>query len=268
MRPAPAFLAAALLAAAACAPRMHPVRPVQPNGAIVPSTTEETIDQARLQGEEARARFARERDETMAAALADCSGETCDALARGRLQIGMTEAQVLAAIRTGRAAWEMRGAGRVTVLAPRDETMAPGDAVAQVALVTLEDGRVKSWAYREPQGLRLVSSPADASPEAQARARAEALVREGDDFALAGDFQRALDRYDRADVIAPSPETTLRIARALDKQLRPYEALIRYRLFLHQLEIEKIRAYGEAYAGMAAAIAEARSRILVLERSR
>jgi hypothetical protein len=127
---------------------------------------------------------------------------------------------------------------------------------------------VRGYAYREPQGIRLVSSAADATAEGMARARAEALLREGDEMALAGDFNRALDRYDRADVIAPNnPGVTLRIARALDKQLRPYEAMIRYQLFLHQLEIERIRAYGDAYAQYGAAVAEARSRILVLERN-
>jgi hypothetical protein len=65
---------------------------------------------------------------------------------------------------------------------------------------------------------------------------------------------------------ASNPETTLRIARALDKQLRPYEAAIRYRLFLHQLELERINAYGQAYAHLYAAAAEARDRIVVLER--
>lgn len=263
-----AAAAAALALAAACAPRMQPVRPIQANGAMMPSTAEATVAAARDEAAAERARIAAEQDRTMGAALAACSPATCDALARGQLAVGMTREQVLAATRTGEPAWETRGGGAIATLTPRDEGRAPADGVAEVAFVTLQNGRVASWAYREPQGLRLVASAADATPEAQARARAGALRREGDDFALAGDFQRALDRYDRADVIAPGdPETTLRIARALDKQLRPYEAAIRYRLFLHQLEIEKIRAYGEVYAGMAAAAAEARSRILVLERS-
>ena len=77
----------------------------------------------------------------------------------------------------------------------------------------------------------------------------------------------ALDRYDRADVIdAGNPETTLRIARALDKQLRPYEATIRYQLFLHQLELEKIRAHGDAYAHLYQAAIVAQQRIIVLQR--
>jgi hypothetical protein len=260
-------VAAVLLLAAACAPRMQPVRAVQPNGAIVPSTADESVERAHAEGRAERDRVAAEHDQTVARALQACSGAACETIARGELAVGLTRDQVLAATHTSAAAWEERGGGFVTTLTPRDEGRGPRDAVAEVAYVTLENGRVRSYAYREPQGVRLVASPADATPAAQARARADALRREGDEFALAGDFRRALDRYDRADVIVPGdPETTLRIARALDKQLRPYEAIIRYRLFLHQLEMERIRAYGEVYANVAAAIAEARSRIIVLER--
>jgi hypothetical protein len=77
----------------------------------------------------------------------------------------------------------------------------------------------------------------------------------------------ALDRYDRADVIRPGDaETNLRIASTLDKQLRPLEAIMRYQLFIHQMELERIRARGEAAARIAEAIALAHQRIIVLER--
>jgi hypothetical protein len=260
--------ALALLAtAAACGPRIQPVRAIQPNGAIVPSRNDEVVARARDEGESERARLAAERRQNEAAALAACTPAVCDAVARGELALGMTQAQVLAATRSGAGAWEERGGGRTTTLAARDEARPPADRVAPVAYVTLEDGRVRSFAYQEPEGVRLVATPADASPAGRSRARAAALLREGDDFAARGDFRAALDRYDRADVIdANNPETTLRIARALDKQLRPYEAAIRYRLFLHQLELERINAYGQAYAHLYAAAAEARDRIVVLER--
>lgn len=258
---------AALVLLTACAPRMEPIRPIQPNGATRPARTDLVIEDAREDGEAARARLAEERARNEEAALAACSGSTCEALAQGRLAIGMTREQVLTATRSGEEAWELRGAGAVATLAPRDEVRAPGDAVAPIAYVTLENGRVRSWVYREPEGMRLVASPADATDEARNRVRAAALLREGDDFAARGDFVAALDRYDRADVVQPgNPEATLRIARALDKQLRPYEAAIRYRLFLHQLELERIRAYGDAYAHLYSAIAEARDRIIVLDR--
>lgn len=269
MKHASIAAAAALgaLAAAACAPRMQPVRAVQPNGAIVRSTQEQDVARARAEGADERTRLAGEQDAVAARALADCTPMLCNAIARGELAVGMTREQVLAATHSGAAAWDARGGGGITTLTARDEARGPRDGVAELAFVTLENGRVKSYAYREPQGIRLVSSAADATPQGTARARAEALLREGDEMALAGDFDRALNRYDRADVVSPNdPAVSLRIARALDKQLRPYEAMIRYQLFLHQLEIERIHAYGDAYAQYGAAVAEARSRILVLER--
>jgi tetratricopeptide (TPR) repeat protein len=262
-----AAAAACALAAAACAPRMQPVREVQPNGAIVRSTQQQDVARARAEGQDERTRLAQEQDAIAARALAGCTPMLCNAIARGEVAVGMTREQVFSTTHSGLAAWEERGGGGVTTLTARDESRGPHDAVAEVAFVTLENGRVQSYAYREPQGIRLVSSAADATPQGTARARAEALLREGDEMALAGDFDRALNRYDRADIVSPNdPAVSLRIARALDKQLRPYEAMIRYQLFLHQLEIERIHAYGDAYAQYGAAVAEARSRILVIER--
>jgi tetratricopeptide (TPR) repeat protein len=263
-------LAAVLLAsvaAGACAPRMRPVREIQPNGAIVRSTQDDDVARARSEGSNEHARLAAEQDQVMGAALSSCTPMLCNAIARGELAVGMTREQVMAATHSSLGAWDERGGGGVSTLSPRDEASGPKDVVSQVAFVTLQNGRVASYAYREPQGVRVVSSAAEASADGQARARAAQLLREGDEFALAGDFDRALNYYDRADIIAPDdPATTLRIARALDKALRPYEALIRYQLFLHQLEIERIHAYGDAYAQYGAAVAEARSRIIVLER--
>ncbi|HEX8318214.1 hypothetical protein [Longimicrobium sp.] len=257
-----------LLGAAACAPRMDPVRPIYRNGQVVPSRADEVVADARAEGQAERDRIAQESDRNAQAALASCSGAVCDAITRGELAVGMTREQVLAATRSSLAAWDVRGGGRVTTLAARDGVN-PSDVVAPVAMVTLEDGMVRSYAYREPQGLRLVASRADASSEGVARARAAALLREGDEMALAGRFEEALDRYDRADLVDPeNPETTLKIARALDKALRPYEAQIRYQLFLHQMELERIRAHGEAYAHLSGAMIEARQRIIVLERGR
>ncbi|HEX2091773.1 MAG TPA: hypothetical protein VHG28_05190 [Longimicrobiaceae bacterium] len=263
-------LAAALaLTAAACGPNLHPLRPVMANGEVLPSRTDEVVDRARASGEAERARLAEQRDRVDAAALAGCTGRTCDAIARGEVELGMTEAQVLAATRTTAAAWETRGSGRAVVMTGRFESDAPTDAVGEITYLTLQNGVVRGITYREPHGFRTVSSPADATLQGRAAAQAEALLREGDDFAVRGDLRGALDRYDRADVLRPGdPETTLRIARALDKALRPYEALIRYQMFLHQMELERIRATGEAYGHLAAAIAQARERVVVLERRR
>ena len=93
------------------------------------------------------------------------------------------------------------------------------------------------------------------------------MLREGDDYAARGDLDAALDRYDRADILAGNdPRVTYRIATTLDKQLRPVEALIQYQLFLHQMELEKIDAYGRAWGNLADAIAHARERVIVLEK--
>lgn len=254
---------------AACGPRMQPPRPLMDNGAFIRSDADETVALAHAQAQAEQARMAEARAQTEAAALASCSAAVCDAIARGELAVGMTEAQVLAATRTTAGAWEGRGAARLRTLSAAHADHEPADAVGPVAYVQLQDGRVRAYAYREPQGLRLVSSAADASPEGTARVRAAALRREGDELALTGRFTQALDRYDRADVVQPgNPETTLRIARALDKLLRPVEARLRYELFLHQLEMERIRTTGEAYGHLATAIAEAQQRIVVLDRRR
>lgn len=145
--------------------------------------------------------------------------------------------------------------------------MEPRDQIGEVALVQLRNGRVSSYSYNEAQGIRVVQSPADATTSGRADALAEMLIREGDDLAARGDLDGALNRYDRASVLRPDdPELDYRIATVLDKQLRPVEALIRYRLFLHRLELEKIEAQGDAYAKLADAIARARERIIVLEK--
>jgi hypothetical protein len=265
------FLAAAALAASAgaCTPSIRPLQPTMENGAVLApqSETDELVDRVRAEGEIQRGRLAEERGRNEAAALAGCSGRTCDAIARGEVALGMSESQVLAATRTTAEAWESRGSGRGMVMAGRDERSGPRDAVGEIAYLTLQNGAVRGITYREPQGFRTVAAPADATLRGVAAARAEALLREGDDFAARGDLAGALDRYDRADVLrADDPETTLRIARTLDKSLRPHEAELRYRMFLHQMELERIRVTGEAYAKWAAAIAEARDRVVVLDR--
>jgi tetratricopeptide (TPR) repeat protein len=216
------------------------------------------------------ARMADERDRAdsiRAAALAGCAGDVCEAIVRGELALGMSETQVLAATRTTSIAWRIRRSGPAVVLMPRTIEGGPSDVVADVAMVRLDDGRVASYAYREPTGLRLVSSPEDATTTGRAEALGEQLLREGDDLVARGDLDGALNRYDRADVLRPDdPMIGYRIATVLDKQLRPIEALIQYQLFLHQLELEKIEARGDAAAKMADAIARARERVIVLEK--
>lgn len=267
MRYTPALAALLTLAVAACGPRIRPVQPIMDNGQILPSRADETIERARVDGEIERERLADERAHTAATALATCVGAVCEAVRRGEVAIGMNEAQVLSATGTTRGAWDVRGDVVATVMTPHTANRGPRDAVGEVVSVAMQDGRVTGYTYREPQGFRTVTSAMDATAAGRAAAQADALLREGDDFVLTGDLGRALDRYDRADIIRPNhPETTLRIATTLDKSLRPLEALMRYQLFVHQMQLELIGARGEAAARIAEAITRAQERIIILER--
>jgi hypothetical protein len=208
----------------------------------------------------------RERwDSLTAVAFAACVSSSCGALSRGEVALGMSEAEVLVTTRSSALAWTARRSGGVTVLAPRDADGPPHDAVAPLALVQLANGAVVSFTYREPQGLRTVTTAADVS--SANLVRAAALAREGDAMAAAGDFTAALERYDRASVLNRSDaELEYKMAAALDKLLRPREAELRYRLFLNRLELDRISAYGDANAKLSAAIMAARERIVVLEK--
>lgn len=255
---------AALLGLAACAPRLAPV---MQNGQILPNRGDVAVEQARIEGESERLRLAEARATTGTAALATCAPALCESIARGEVAIGMSEAQVYAATRTTAEAWDTRPGGGMTLMTAQPAAAAPRDAVGELAFVSLQGGAVASYTYREPQGFRTLSSPADATLAGRAAAGADALLRQGDEYAAAGRLDLALDRYDRADVIRPGhAETTLRIASTLDKQLRPIEASLRYQLFVHQMELERIEAHGDAAAKVAEAIARAHERIVVLER--
>ena len=236
---------------------MHNGQRVEPPVRAMDAAATQALD-ATLQGRE-------RRDSIAAVALAQCAPTVCAALGRGEVVLGMSEAQVLAATRTTDLAWTARRSGGVTVLSPREAEAGPRDAVGAVALVQLAGGSVTSLTYREPQGLRTVSAGTDVADAG--RVRAEALVREGDALAAAGDFTTALERYDRASVLwRGDAELQYKMATSLDKLLRPIEASLRYRLFLHQLELEKIEAVGNANAKLGEAIAHAHERIVVLDR--
>lgn len=226
------------------------------------------VEEARARTE-ARRRQATERDGIEQEALATCAGDVCDAVVRNEVWLGMSEVQVLAATGTTEQAWAIRRAAGSTVMTPRESTMMPSDVVGAVAMVQLAGGTVSRYGYQEAQGVRLVSTPEQATTQGRAAEMAEALIREGDQLAAAGDLDAALDRYDRASVLAPGdPLTDYRIASVLDKALRPFEARIQYELFLHRLDLERIEAEGEANAALAEAIALAQQRLVVLERSR
>jgi tetratricopeptide (TPR) repeat protein len=255
-----------MVALSACAPKRVRERPIIQQGDRVGSV-DATVAGVRNQAAVDQAQAQDEVDAVRAEALASCQGTICGALARGEVALGMTETQVLAATGTTKDAWSIRRAGQAAILAPATRGLAPRDHQGELALVQLRNGRVASYSYQEAQGVRLVQNAQDATAAGRADALAEMLIREGDDLAARGDLEGALNRYDRADVLRPGDaELDYRIASVLDKQLRPIEALIRYQLFLHQLEIEKIEARGDAHAKLADAIARARERIVVLEK--
>jgi hypothetical protein len=259
-----AILLATLLPLAACAP---PLARVTTNGQILPTQADEVVARARVEGEIARDQLAEQRAASTTAALATCAPEICTAISRGEVAIGMTEAQVLAATRTTPHAWDTRRNGRAMMMTGAHDGRGPRDAMAEIALVSFQNDVVASYTYREPQGFRTVASARDATFAGRSAAQADALLRQGDELTASGDLARALERYDQADILRPNhPETTLRIASTLDKQLRPIEAIMRYQLFIHQMELERIRAEGEVAASIAEAIARAHERIVVLER--
>ncbi len=263
---APTLFITALAAAACANPKRIDEGPitVMRNGERV-NPPVRAIDAATTQALDAGIIGRERRDSLAAVAYAACAPDVCAALGRGEVALGMTDAQLFTATHTTELAWTARRSGNVTVLAPRDADVAPRDAVASLALVQLAGGTVASLTYREPQGLRTVSSASDATTANLARAAA--LTKEGDAMAAAGDFTAALERYDRASVVSEADATLqYKMATALDKLLRPREAELRYRLFLHRLELERIDAKGTANAKLADAIAQARERIIVLDR--
>jgi hypothetical protein len=262
------YLILALVATAACAPKRIQERPIMKNGDRV-ETTDAAVETARTQSARQNDELTKARDANSAQALANCAPTVCNAIARGEVAVGMTEAQVLAATRTTESAWSVRDAGGASVMVPVSASHAPRDMVGELAMLQLSNGRVQAYSYREAQGVRVVTNAQDASTEGRAHAMADMLLREGDDLVARGDFTGALNRYDRAQVLrAADPMIDYRIATSLDKLLRPIEAQIRYQLFLHKLEIEKIQAVGAAHAQLANAIAHAKERIIVLEKNR
>lgn len=260
------YLLLPILVLAACAPKRIHEPPILRTGDRV-AGADAAVEAARSDAARTSRDATAQRDAVTASALASCRPEICAAITRGEVMLGMTETHVLAATRTTEAAWQSRDAGAATVMVPATRSVAPRDAVGELGMVQLQNGIVAAYSYNEAQGVRLVSTPADATTAGRASGLAEMLLREGDDLVARGQFDMALNRYDRADVLRPGdPDVGYRIATVLDKQLRPIEALIRYQLFLHQLEIERIRATGEAYGHLASAIAHARERVIVLER--
>ena len=260
------MLGAGVVLAACNGPRRIRERPIMTNGERTPSQ-DRIIAGAAANGYSDNSMLTQSRDSIYAKAVATCRGTICASVAKGEISLGMTPSQAMAATRTAPAAWTVRESGAATVMVPRVLGNSPRDATGEVVMVQFDDDRVNAVSYRETQGIRVVSSAADTSTDGRATAMADALIREGDQFNAAGDRARALDRYDRALAMKRADAMLeYKVATMLDLQLRPVEAQIRYKRFLQSLEIERIRAQGDANAQMADAIARAQQRLIILER--
>ena len=255
-----------LMVLAACSPKRIQQQPIMQMGDVV-AGSDSRVAVAAAESDAERRALAMRRDSIANAALAGCTPSICDAVGRGELALGMNESQVLAATRTTDGAWTARRSTGSAVLVPRSPDELPRDMIGNVAMVQLRNGQVASYTYRDARGLRVVDSPADATADARTAAMADALIREADEMVANGDMVGALDRYDRASTLKPRDAMLeYRIASILDRSLRPVEALMRYQRFLHQMELEKIEAHGDAYAKLADAIARARERVIILEK--
>ncbi len=262
----PTVYALAVFGSAACAPFPQRIKdaPLLDNGQRIPTMDDLPLARG-LAAERAVAKST--MDSLYASAAANCEPAICSAVARGEVLLGMSESQVYAATHTTAQSWTARRSGVTTVLVPASLVAAPRDMVSEIAMVQFEGPRVVVIGYRESQGVRVVAAAADAASRGRNAAAATALVKEGDDLVAANDLVGALNRYDRASVLAPADaELQYKTARILDLQLRPAEALMRYQRFLHGLDLERIGAQGSANAKLADAIATARQRIVVLEK--
>jgi len=260
------LLGAGVVLAGCNGPRRIRERPIMTNGDRTASQ-ERMVANAAADGVADNAMLMQTRDSVYATAVATCRGSICASVVKGEISLGMTPSQAMAATRTAPAAWTIRESGAATVMVPRVLGNSPKDATGEVVMVQFDDERVNAVSYRETQGIRVVSSAADTTTDGRATAMADALIREGDQFNAAGDRARALDRYDRALALKRAdPMLEYKVATMLDLQLRPVEAQIRYQRFLQSLEIERIRAQGDANAQLADAIARAQQRLIVLER--
>ncbi len=257
---------AGMLLAACNGPRRIRERPIMTNGDRTASQ-DRIIAGAAAEGFSDNAMLTQARDSIYAKAVATCRGTICASVVKGEISLGMTPAQAMASTRTAPAAWTVRESGAATVMVPRVLGNSPRDATGEVVMVQFDDDRVNAVSYRETQGIRVVSSASDTTTDGRATAMADALIREGDQFNAAGDRARALDRYDRALALKRADAMLeYKVATMLDLQLRPVEAQIRYKRFLQSLEIEQIRARGDANAQLADAIARAQQRLIILER--
>jgi tetratricopeptide (TPR) repeat protein len=86
--------------------------------------------------------------------------------------------------------------------------------------------------------LSCVAAPGRAD-EGDARAQALALLRDGNEKYLQGLYVEALDRFERASTLFPSPNLDFNIAQALNELGRPVDALTHYERYVHEVKEEE-----------------------------
>lgn len=183
-----------------------------------------------------RAGSKRVMDSLAAHASSSCGTAPCDEVVRGAVLLGMSENQLYAATRSAAPAWSMRRAGATTTMVPASRSASPRDAVGELSLIQFDHDRVVVIAYRDGDGVRLVTGTTTSAGAARDRALATALQRDGDERLAAADSSGALDRYDEASALMPrDADLQFRIARILDAERRPVEALIHYERFVRAL---------------------------------
>ena len=264
LNPFSALLAGALTAAA-CSnqPRIGDVTTIQPNLSVTASRQEADADAAGRRADSIAKAMNSQGSDYARQALTTCAPDICSAINRSELAIGMTRAGALTVTQSTPEGWIERGGADFGTMTPKDRSIK--DRVAEVALLSFRDGRLVSYTYRETTGLRSIEAPADATMDGRRHAQATSLLEQGDQMLAAGYADNALAKYDQADVMEPNtPATTLRIAKLLDQQMRPLEALMRYQKFLHEMDIERIKANGSANAELAAAVVAAQARVVHL----
>lgn len=244
-------------------PRISDVTITQPNLARTGSSQDTDAARAGRRADSIRTAMAQQSGTAASTAMSTCTPAICAAIGRNELAIGMNRDAVFTVTASSPDGWTVRGTESAGTMVPVRRDLK--DKVAEVAMVTFRDGRLVSYTYREPSGLRTVASPDDATPDARRRSIAQSLLEQGDAAVAAGNADMGLARYDQADVVEPNnPGTTLRIAKLLDQQMRPLEALMRYQKFLHEMEIDRINARGRANAELAGAVVAAQARVVHL----
>src|SRR5262249_29259382 len=114
-------------------------------------------------------------------------------------------------------------------------------AIVAAVGVTLLGGLASPASGREEKHRRPRPTPAPAQdPEAAAKQRARALLLEGNTRLDEGLYVDALDKFQRAYDVYPSPKLHFNLAQTYHELGRPVEALRHYELFVRDVKPEEM----------------------------